>query len=101
MNHALLDTTEVVATYSMNGTDYEVCAEAEATHDKRAHLLTVHLRSYLRSLSPESLHEQAQAPWLPEPETLTEGVEVGEAHDLAMDIFASWCRRVLACLPEL
>jgi|GEM_PF-639599 hypothetical protein len=100
MIHALLDTTQVVATHEVDGIAYEVCAEAIATHDRRAHLLSVELRSYLRALDQDHIHEEIIPEWLPEPETITDGVQAEEAHEMADDVFASWCRRVVATVPE-
>jgi hypothetical protein len=100
MIHALLDTTQVVATHEVEGLAYEVCAEAIATHDRRAHLLSVELRAYLRALNQDHIHEEMTPDWLPTPETITDGVEASEAHEMADDVFASWCRRVAATVPE-
>ncbi len=100
MIHALLDTTQVVATHDIDGISYEVCAEAIATHDRKAHLLSVELRSFLRALNQDHIHEELIPAWLPEPETITDGVEASEAHEMADDVFASWCRRVVATVPE-
>lgn len=100
MTHALLDTTQVVATHEIEGISYEVCAEAVATHDRRVHILSVELRSFLRALDQDHIHEELVPEWLPAPETITDGVEAAEAHEMADDVFASWCRRVAATVPE-
>ena len=100
MNHALLDTTHVVATHDIEDITYEVCAEAIARHDRKIHLLSVDLRAFLRAQNAAHIHEEATAPWLPEPETITDGVDASEAHEMADDVFASWCRRVAATVPE-
>jgi hypothetical protein len=63
-------------------------------------MLTANLRCFLRALDQEQIHQETTAPWLPEPEVALESVEAHEAHAMADDIFASWIRRVLACMPE-
>jgi hypothetical protein len=100
MIHALLDTTQVIAAHEIDGITYEVCAEIVATHDRKLHMLTANLRCFLRALDQEQIHQETTAPWLPEPEVALESVEAHEAHAMADDIFASWIRRVLACMPE-
>jgi len=99
MIHALLDTTEVIATHETDGVAFEVCAEAIATHDRRAHILSVELRSFLRVMDQDDIQEEIIPPWLPAPETITDGVQEGEALEMADDVFASWCRRVAATVP--
>ena len=64
----LLDTTKVVGTAELAGVPHEVCAEAEATHDKATGQLTVNLHGFLRTLEHTHLGEGAVADWLPAPE---------------------------------
>lgn len=100
MNHGLLDTTQVVATLRVDGEPYEVCAEAEASHDRSTGQLNVRLSAFLRAERQDHIGETLQPDLLPAPETLREHVDAGEAHALASDIFASWKRRVVAGLPR-
>jgi hypothetical protein len=101
MIHALLDTTQVIANHEMDGITYEVCAEIVATHDRKLHMLTANLRCFLRALDQDQIHQETTASWVPEPEVALESVEAHEAHEMADDIFASWVRRALACVPEV
>lgn len=96
----LLDTTKVVGTAEIGGVPHEVCAEAEATHDKTNGLLTVNLRGFLRSLEHTHLGEGAAAAWLPAPEVVREHVDHDEAAEMAKDVFASWCHRLQKALSE-
>jgi hypothetical protein len=94
MIHALLDTTQVLRTLEIDGVAHEVCVEAIARHDRKTNLLTVELKAFLRSESHVHLGETAPAAWLPQPQTVTEHVDAGEAHEMAQDILASWCVKV-------
>ena len=96
----LLDTTKVVGTTTIAGTPHEVCAEAEATHDKASGQLTVNLRGFLRTLEHTHLGESANAQWLPPPEVVCEHVDREEAGEMAKDVFSSWCHKVERAIPE-
>lgn len=100
MIHALLDTTQVIATIELGGSMHEVCAEALANHDRRTNLLTVSLRAFLRDERQEHLGETSTPAWLPAPQTVTEHVGASEGHAMANDIFASWRRKVDAAIPR-
>jgi hypothetical protein len=100
MIHALLDATQVLTTIEIESIPHEVCVEALANHDRRTNLLTVNLRAFLRSEQQDHIGEQSTAAWLPEPETIIEHVEAGEAHAVASDVFASWKRKVEAVMPR-
>lgn len=96
----LLDTTKVVGTAGIDGVPYEVCAEAEATHDRATSMLTVRLRAFLRTLEHTHLGETGTAAWLPAQETVTEHVDREEAAEMAKDVFASWCHKVGRAIPR-
>jgi hypothetical protein len=100
MQHRLLDVTQVLATLERDGEPYEVCAEAEAEHDRASQILTVRLSAFLRAERQDHIGETHQPDWLPAAETITEHVGAEEAHALASDIFASWKRRVAAGLQS-
>ena len=100
MLHALLDATQVLGTVQIDGVTHEVCAEALANHDRRSHLLTVNLRTFLRSEQQNHIGKQSTPAWLPKPETVIEHVEAEEAHAVASDVFASWRRKVEAVMPR-
>jgi hypothetical protein len=99
MIHALLDTTQVVGTVSIDGIPHEVCAEAVASHDRSTRALTVNLRAFLRATQHAHLGEVATPSWLPASQTVTEHVEATEAHEMANDVFVSWKHKVIATLP--
>ena len=96
----LLDTTKVVGTAEIAGVPHEVCAEAEATHDKATGQLTVNLHGFLRTLEHTHLGEGAVADWLPAPEVVREQVDHDEAAEMAKDVFSSWCHKVQHTIPE-
>ncbi|MBE7493776.1 MAG: hypothetical protein HS117_02405 [Verrucomicrobiaceae bacterium] len=100
MLHALLDATQVLGTIEIDGVTHEVCAEAIANHDRRSNQLTVNLRAFLRSEQQVHIGETSTAAWIPAPQTVTEHVEAGEAHEVAADIFASWRHKVEAVIPR-
>lgn len=99
MIHALLDTTQVIATVQLDGATHELCAEAMANHDRHSNRLTVKLRAFLRAEQHDHIGEISTPNWLPEPQTVTEHVAAEEAHDLANDIFASWCHKLASVMP--
>jgi hypothetical protein len=94
MIHALLDATQVLGTLEIDGAAYEVCAEAIANHDRHTNQLTVTLRAFLRSEKHDHIGETTTPAWIPQPQTVTEHVDAGEAHEMAQDILASWCVKV-------
>jgi hypothetical protein len=96
----LLHMTKVVGATAINGIPHEVCAEAEAVHDRAAGQLTVNLRGFLRTLEHTHLGEGAMADWLPAPEVVREQVDHDEAAELAKDVFTSWCHKVQHTIPE-
>lgn len=100
MIHALLDTTQVICTLDIDGSAHELCAEGIANHDRRSNLLTVNLRAFLRATEHTHLGETATPAWLPPPQTVTEHVDAGESHELANDVFASWCHKVAGTAPS-
>jgi hypothetical protein len=100
MLYALLDATQVLGTIELNGAIHEVCAEALASHDRRTMQLTVNLRAFLRSEQQDHIGEQSTPAWLPEPQTVIEHVEAGEAHEMSNDVFASWKRKVEGLIPR-
>lgn len=100
MIHNLLDTTKVVGITAIDGTPHEVCAEAEATHDRASSMLTVKLRAFLRTLEHTHLGKTGAAAWLPAPETVTEHVDREEAIEMAKDVFSSWCHKVERAVPQ-
>lgn len=99
MDHKLLDTTKVVGATMIDGMPFEVCAEAEASHDRITSMLSVKLRAFLRALEHTHLGETAAASWLPAPDTVTEHVDREEAGEMAKDVFASWCHKVERAVP--
>lgn len=100
MIHALLDTTKALQTLEIGGVVHELCAEAIANHDRHSQQLTVNLRAFLRATEHIHLGETTTPGWLPAPQVVKEHVEAEEAHDMAYDIFASWCHTVSAARPE-
>lgn len=94
MIHALLDATQVLGTLEIDGAAYEVCAEAIANHDRHTNQLAVTLRAFLRSEKHDHIGETTTPAWIPQPQTVTEHVDAGEAHEMAQDILASWCVKV-------
>ena len=93
MIHALLDTTQVIGTLQIDGSPFEVCAEALANHDRHSNQFTVNLRAFLRAT-------MTTPTWLHAPQTVTEHVDADEAHAMATDIFARWCHKLTVSLPQ-
>lgn len=100
MIHALLDASQVLGTLEIDGAAYEVCAEAIANHDRHTNQLTVTLRAFLRSEKHDHIGETTTPAWIPQPQTVTEHVEGGEAHEMANEIFATWRRKVVGVIPH-
>jgi hypothetical protein len=53
----------------------------------------------LRAEKHDHIGETSTPGWLPAPQIITEHVEAGEAHEMANDVFASWCHKVAAAAP--
>lgn len=100
MVHALLDATQVLGSVTSDGCAHEIIAEAVANHDRQSKVLTVSLRAFLRAAASDEFGKITTPSWLPEPRTVTEHVEAGEASELAKDIFASWRHRVSEAIPR-
>jgi hypothetical protein len=100
MLHSLLDTTKVIGTVMLDDAEYEVCAEAVANHDRHGNQLAVNLRAFLRAMRQDHIGETVIPAWLPPPQIITEHVDAGEAHELAADVFASWCHKVAGAVPR-
>lgn len=100
MIHALLDATQVIGTLEIDGATHEVCAEAVANHDRHTNQLTVNLRAFLRSEKQDHIGETTTPSWMPQPQTVTEHVEAGEAHEMANEVFATWRRKVSGLIPH-
>jgi hypothetical protein len=100
MIHSLLDASQVLGTVEINGVPHEVCAEAVANHDRRTNQLTIQLQAFLRSEQQDHIGETTAVSWLPSPQTITEHVDAAEAHAVAGDVFASWCKKVAASMPH-
>jgi hypothetical protein len=98
--HGVIDISKVVGTVQIAGQTHEVCAEADATFDRSTHVLSVKLISFLHSEEQTHVGEAITAAWLPPPELITEHVDADEASSMAKDVFASWCRKVQASIPQ-
>jgi len=100
MIHALLDTTRVVRTLELDGGSQEVCAEAVATHDRKSNQLSITLSAFLRATEHTHIGEVSAPSWLPSSQSVTEHVGAEEAHEMANEVFDSWCHKVAASHPE-
>jgi len=100
MIYALLDTTRVVRTLEMDGGSQEVCAEAVATHVRKSNQLSITLSAFLRATEHTQIGEVSTPSWLPASQSVTEHVSADEAHEMANDVFNSWCHKVAASHPE-
>ena len=74
---------------------------ADAQFDEARQHLVVRLDSCLRTTDLRSREERIHADWLPKPEVVDEGVELGEADEVARDVFHRWVRRVRQAVPGL
>ena len=98
--HGIIDISKVVGTVQISEHTHEVCAEADASFNRSTNELTVKLRSFLHSEEQTHVGETIGAAWLPEPSTGIEHVDAEEASEVAKDMFASWCRKVQASIPN-
>ena len=90
----VIDTLEVLGTVEFNGEPHELCAEADARYHGGTGKLEVRLEAFLRSTNLLVEERHVTAPWLPAPQTLSEGMSEDEAVDAARDIFHGWVRKV-------
>jgi hypothetical protein len=79
----------------------EVCAAAGAGFDETAGQLVVRLDAFLRPAGLRVKEGHFRADWLPENETITEGVGREESAEMAREIFHRWVRKVREAAPQL
>lgn len=94
------ENSAVVGNYEYEGTLMDVCAEVISDYNAVEGTLTLKLDSFLRHPDPTHSHQRVSVPWLPAPQTCTEGVSLSEANELAREISRSWRKNVFSHIPE-
>ena len=100
MKH-VIDTSEVLGTVDTPEGECEVCATAAAQYDEQAGRLRVELDAYLRTTDLRKKEKRLAANWLPQPQTVVEGVGPDETVELAKEIFHRWVTRVREASPTV
>ena len=90
----ILSTSEIVQDLDLEVEPKELCAAAEADYDERKSTLVMKLDAFIRQVHQAGPDVCSRPEWLPKPETLSEGVALNEATDMARDIFRRWTRKV-------
>lgn len=97
----VIDSSEILGTVDTSGGASEVCATACAEYDPETSRLAVKLDSFLRTTDIRAKEQRFTAVWLPNSEVVTESVGLGEAPELAREIFHRWVRKVRPATPML
>ena len=90
----VLSTSEIVQDLDLEMEPRELCASAEAEYDETKSMLVITLDAFVRQVRHAGPDDFSRPAWLPRTETLREGVDPGEASDLARDIFRRWTKKV-------
>jgi hypothetical protein len=94
------ENSAVVGRYEHDGEMMDVCAEVISDYNEAESTLTSKLDSYLRYPDPAHARQRVSMPWLPQPQTCTEGVPLREANELAREISRSWRKNVFSHIPQ-
>ena len=95
---AIVFLSEIVAEVGNEKNLQEVCATADAAYDRERGTVVVELDSLIR---PSGIvGTRTPVDWLPQKQTVKEGVPRDEAADQARDVFASWVKTVRAAIPR-
>jgi hypothetical protein len=97
----VIDTSEILGTVDFKGGDWEICASAEAGYDSENQKLNVNLDAFLRFPGVTAKDIKERPEWLPHPESISEPVSLGEASEVARDIFHSWVRKIREAAPSI
>jgi hypothetical protein len=100
MKH-VIDRSELLGVVPIKGEPCELCVTAGAAYDERAGRLVVKLAAFLRPVGSVAVEERFRMPWLPADETVAEAVAREEGHEMAIEIFSHWERKVRAAAPVL
>ena len=90
----VLSTSEIVQDLDLEVEPKELCAAAEANYDDRTSTLVIKLDAFVRQVRHAGPDVCSRPDWLPNSETLREGVGPDEASDMARDIFRRWTKKV-------
>jgi len=96
----VISISEVVETVSDWRGQWEVCASADANFDEAESVLVVQLDSFARPVETKSEPEISEPEWLPRREIVREHVSLGEAVEVAKDIFHRWVTRIRRSIPS-
>ncbi len=92
----VLSISEIVQDLDLELEPKELCASAEADYDASQAALIIRLDAFVRQVNFAGPDVCTRPAWLPQAETLHEGVSIDEASDLARDIFKAWTKKVRA-----
>jgi hypothetical protein len=68
--------------------------------NRKSNQLSITLSAFLRATEHTQIGEVSTPSWLPASQSVTEHVSADEAHEMANDVFNSWCHKVAASHPE-
>jgi hypothetical protein len=92
--------SEIVASFTKEKEELEVCATEEANFDEGRSQLLVELNSFVRPVDPRSKLKVFVADWLPKKQSLRESVSQEEAAEVAREIFHRWAGKVREAVPS-
>lgn len=83
------------------GEPRELGVTAGAAYDEAAERLVVKLAAFLRPIGSIAVAARFRVPWLPADETVAEVCAREDCHEMALEIFTHWERKVRSAAPAL
>lgn len=100
MKH-VIDRSEMVGVVMLAGEPRELCVTVGAGYDEATGRLIVKLAAFLRPVGSIAAEERFRVPWLPADETVVEVCAREDSHEMALEIFEHWERKVRSAAPTL
>lgn len=99
--NSILNTSEIVGTVELPGGEFEVCASADADYQQSSNKLSIRLTCDLRPCVTNQKLPVTPIDWMPKSQTITEHVPIGEAGEVARDVFTRWVRKIRDVAPSM
>lgn len=100
MKH-VIDRSELVGVVMLAGEPSELCVTVGAGYDEAAGRLIVKLAAFLRPVGSIAVEDRFRVPWLPADETVAELCTREDCHEMALEIFTHWERKVRSAAPAV
>lgn len=100
MKH-VIDRSELVGVVMLADEPRELCVTVGAGYDEAAGRLIVKLAAFLRPVGSIAVEDRFRVPWLPADETVAELCAREDCHEMALEIFTHWERKVRSAAPAV